>query len=80
MVLGVLAALAIPCTLVTPGVWKRHHGLIGGDKSESRAKAIALWPGHADLFKRRKDDGRAEAALVAVYGASEQAKLNGVAA
>jgi hypothetical protein len=32
--------------------------------------AANLWPDKADLFKRAKDDGRAEAALIAHWGRS----------
>ena len=31
--------------------------------------ALHLWPERSDLFRRKKDDGRAEAALLAKYGA-----------
>ena len=34
----------------------------------ARAKAIARWPAHANLFARVKDDGRAEAALIGLAG------------
>ena len=57
----------IPYQLVSPRVWKRYYGL-RSDKEKSRALAIRLWPGR-DLFSRRKDHGRAEAALIANYGA-----------
>lgn len=52
---------------VTPPVWKRHFGLTS-DKGVSRGLAIQRFPRQADLFKRVKDDGRAEAALIALYG------------
>ncbi len=70
MVRGLLAAQGIPTWLVTPQSWKYHHGLIGKDKDGSRGKAIALWPKCAELFARKTDDGRAEAALIAAYGAA----------
>lgn len=57
---------------VTPTQWKFGVGLNavpGQDqkarKNASRAKAIELFPQHAELFARVKDDGRAEAALMA---------------
>jgi crossover junction endodeoxyribonuclease RuvC len=65
-VLGVLAGLEIKATLYRPGIWKSHMGL-GKDKDLSRQKAAGIWPGQADMFKRKKDDGRAEAALIAEY-------------
>lgn len=66
---GVLAAAGVTCTFVTPPAWKRAVGLAPGrDKDASRAEAIRRWPAQADLFKRKKDDGLAEAALIAVAG------------
>lgn len=67
MIKGVLAASGIRMHMVTPQKWKRAMG-IGADKSVSRAAAIALWPMQSELFKRVKDDGRAEASLLAEYG------------
>lgn len=37
-------------------------------KDASRSEAIRRWPAQASLFARVKDDGRAEAALIAVGG------------
>lgn len=53
--------------LVQPALWKAAMGLTS-DKSLSRQRAITLFPDAASLFRRKKDDGRAEAALLAVYG------------
>lgn len=68
MIRGVLAACHVPLYLVTPQAWKKHHHLIGKDKEASRALAMRLWPG-VERFARKKDDGRAEAALMARWGA-----------
>ncbi len=68
---GVLAALEIPVTLVTPQVWKRSLS-VPADKSASRARAAQLWPGLAGTFSRVRDDGRAEAALIGLYGAQQR--------
>lgn len=64
LVLGVLAGLWIPTTTVTPTTWKKALKLNAG-KDGARAKAAQLWPAQASEFKRVKDDGRAEAALLA---------------
>lgn len=72
IVKGVLAALHIPVTLVPPAKWKRDMAL-NQSKDGSRAKAIALWPAQAGEFKRVKDDGRAEAALIAKWGIANPA-------
>jgi len=65
--IGVISALAIPLHLVSPARWKRHYGL-DADKERSRARAIQFWPASRH-FTRKKDHGRAEAALLARYGA-----------
>lgn len=58
----------IPMKLVAPQIWKRRFGL-KADKDAARAKASELLPAHAHLWARKCDDGRAEAALLAYYGA-----------
>lgn len=66
---GVLGALRIPYSFLTPPQWKRIVGLPPGkDKAASRSLAIRTWPHVAGLFARVKDDGRAEAALIALAG------------
>jgi len=61
---GVCAALSRPVHLVRPNVWKREAG-VPADKGAARQMASRLWPDQASLFARVKDDGRAEAALLA---------------
>jgi crossover junction endodeoxyribonuclease RuvC len=63
--LGILGALGLAYTRVRPAVWKRAMGL-GKDKEASRLRAQQLFP-QADL-RRKKDHGRAEALLLALYG------------
>lgn len=65
---GCLAAAGIVCTFIAPTAWKRTVGLTLASKDAARAGAIRRWPGHAPLFARIKDDGRAEACLIAVAG------------
>lgn len=62
-----VAASSITIKLVKPSVWKPALGL-SRDKNKSREKAMKLWPKQAHLFARKKDDGRAEAALIAWFG------------
>lgn len=64
--LGVVGALAIPVHHVTPAKWKKAICL-SSDGEQSRARAIETWPDLADLFARKKDHNRAEAALLALY-------------
>jgi hypothetical protein len=66
MVRGVIAASGVPLHLVSPAKWKRHFCL-DADKENSRALALRLWPSRSDIFGRKRDHGRAEAALLARY-------------
>lgn len=66
-ILGMLAAKFIPVTLVTPSVWKKHVGATA-DKDVSRNRASQLFPKAACMFTLKKDNGKAEAALIAKYG------------
>ncbi|NHO33569.1 RuvC family protein [Acetobacter fallax] len=63
---GVVAYLGKPLSLVTPSEWKKATRT-PADKGGARARAMQLFPTCADLFKRVKDDGRAEAALIGVF-------------
>jgi crossover junction endodeoxyribonuclease RuvC len=65
LVEGIVAALRIPLTLAEPQVWKKYYGLKGGkeNKQLSRAKAAALYP--TAPLDRKKDEGVAEAILIA---------------
>jgi crossover junction endodeoxyribonuclease RuvC len=65
--IGVVAALGVPTHFVSPGRWKRHYA-IGSDKEQARALALRLWPASIH-FGRKRDHNRAEAALLARYGA-----------
>ena len=65
--LGALGALGVRTKLVTPAAWKKAAGLTA-DKTASRQRAAELWPADAHLFRRVKDDGRAEACLIAEHG------------
>jgi crossover junction endodeoxyribonuclease RuvC len=67
MARGVISGAFIPTHLVSPTKWKKHFGL-DSDKEKARALAISKWPECAH-FNRKKDHGRAEAALLALYGA-----------
>jgi hypothetical protein len=69
----VCSLLHLPTSLVTPAKWKRDMKLKGGPegKEQSRALAIQLFPAVAASFARKKDAGRAEAAILAYYAASK---------
>lgn len=66
-ILGVLAALKVPVTLVPPQRWKKVLGVPAG-KDGARARASQLIPAHAAQWPLKKHDGRAEAAMLALYG------------
>lgn len=64
IILGTLGALRIGHEIVAAAAWKKAQGL-SSDKNRSRALAVQRWPEQAALFARVRDDGRAEAALIA---------------
>jgi crossover junction endodeoxyribonuclease RuvC len=64
---GVLSAGFIPTDYVAPRRWRTTMGVRDG-KDGSRARASALMPSCVGLWTRVKDDGRAEAVLIALYG------------
>jgi len=67
-VLGVLGACQVATHLVPPKRWQKHFHLSGGDKEQSRALALRMFPATAEHFARKRDERRAEAALIARYG------------
>ena len=70
--IGLVAAAGVPFSFVRPQEWRKTAGLVNGAaKGASRLRAKQLWP-HVDLFDRAKDDGRAEAALIAFHGANRR--------
>ncbi len=63
---GVLAAHNIKIIKVKPSVWKPALNL-SRDKKKSLELAKRVYPNYKKYFSRLKDDGRAEAALLAHY-------------
>lgn len=61
-----VAAIHGRCTTVTPGVWKKEMKLTK-NKDYSRTLAKKAFPNAAAFLARKKDDGRAEALLLATY-------------
>jgi crossover junction endodeoxyribonuclease RuvC len=66
---GVLAGLEIAVTLVTPQEWQKHMRVVGG-KDGARSRASQIFSKDVNYFLRKKDDGRADAALIASYGST----------
>jgi crossover junction endodeoxyribonuclease RuvC len=66
--IGIVAALGLSYTLVTPQAWKKMLMQGMSDKDAARIRAQELYPGCADQLKRKKDIGRADALLIAEFG------------
>jgi hypothetical protein len=66
IVIGIAAAFRISFTGVSPHAWKRAVQC-PADKDDARKRASELFPVWSHAFSRKKDDGRAESALLAAY-------------
>jgi crossover junction endodeoxyribonuclease RuvC len=75
---AVLETLGIPYSRAIPAVWKRHYGLIDTAKDEARLLAIRRFPSVEQELRRKKDIGRADALLIALW--HETTQLHGVRA
>jgi Holliday junction resolvasome RuvABC endonuclease subunit len=64
LIRGVLAGAGVPIISVTPAKWKKHFSL-NSDAEKSRALAIRRFP--TASLARKKDHGRAEALLMALW-------------
>ena len=69
---GILAAYEIPYSFVRPQAWKKEFRLTGKDKDASRGLCLREHPEVADRLTRKKDNGRADAILIARYGTVKQ--------
>lgn len=77
MLLGCIAMCCRQINRPTPAQWKKAMGLTK-DKEYSRTKAIEIFPDYHELFARKKDHGRAEAALLAFFGYRAMRRYNKV--
>jgi crossover junction endodeoxyribonuclease RuvC len=66
MVEGVLAALLVPVSYVTPSQWKGALQ-VPRDKGGARLRASQLIPSGAECWPKAGHDGRAEASLIALW-------------
>lgn len=64
--LGVLAGAGVEIREVHASTWKAAL-VVPADKKLARARASELFPAYAELWSRAKDDGLAEAAMIALY-------------
>lgn len=69
--LGILGALGIPFTLVTPQAWKKELMQGQADKDAARGRAVQLFPYLSGELSRKKDIGRADALLICFYGSKQ---------
>jgi len=69
---GALETVPLLCgcsvKVIETRAWKKHFGF-GPEKEIARDLVVARFPDHAYLFARVKDHNRAEAVLIACYGA-----------
>ena len=76
---GVVCGVGLPLEHVTPQAWKKEllgQGA-GGDKSASIVRAQQVYPQAVKYLTRKKDDGRAEALLIAEYFRRHFSRMNG---
>lgn len=64
---GLIVASKIPYTYVTPQKWKKAMSC-PTDKDAARTRATQLFPTQAHQWPLKKHDGRAESAMIALYG------------
>jgi crossover junction endodeoxyribonuclease RuvC len=76
---GCAGALGLPIVFLTPPTWKRVADIPPGveNKDLARTRAIARWPGRADLFARKMDVDRAEACLIGWAGLRREGGRHG---
>jgi Holliday junction resolvasome RuvABC endonuclease subunit len=72
---AVIACCEISMTIVEPTAWKKFHRLRGSDKEGGRQRALQLFPSAHALLARKKDHGRAEAALIALTIAGHESAV-----
>lgn len=76
---GCLVSMGWPTESIPPATWKRAMAC-PADKDAARKRASQLLPQHAHLWARAKDDGRAEASLIALYAERLHREQKGLAA
>jgi len=74
---GVVAALDLPRNFVTPQRWQQHHR-IGRGHDDAVRKVIQLYPALQEHLSRRKDNHRADAVLIALFGLATLGKTEHV--
>lgn len=67
LILGIARCLDLEIERADPSVWKAKMR-VPSDKREARKRASEMMPELAHYWPRQMDDGKAEAALLALYG------------
>jgi len=63
----VVCANFIPLRYVTPQTWKKSLQ-VPAKKNLARSRATELFPAYSNQWRKAKEDGKAEAAMIALYG------------
>ncbi len=64
---GAVAALGLPLSYVRPQAWQKHHH-VGPEPDAAIRRALQLYPQLAGQLARKRDNHRADALLIALYG------------
>jgi crossover junction endodeoxyribonuclease RuvC len=64
---AVLTCCELPVDIIEPSAWKRFWKLPGKNKENSRQKALQQFPAAHEMLARKRDHGRSEASLIALY-------------
>lgn len=64
MVEGIAAALRLPTHYMRTNEWQAFSGTKKGSDDAGRLRAVQLFPEKSDLFARKADHNRADAALI----------------
>lgn len=73
--IGLLVASRIPYTEISPVRWKRDLQ-VPSDKDAARKRASEILPAASELWQLKRDDGLAEAALIAYWGATRSGETS----
>lgn len=66
--LGIFITLGIKYTEVSPSKWKKDLH-VTSDKDQARERATQIFPNAAEMWSLKCEDGVAEAAMIAYWGA-----------
>ena len=64
---GICSAMQLPIHFIRPTKWKKYYNLINTAKDASRSRAIEIFPKVSEKLKRKKDNNKADAILIASY-------------